>query len=396
MTLKTYQSMAEKVKRMTGTKSAHGDDFPIRTVNAIMDLVASSEIRLAWLHATRLEVFGEMSASRTGQDRRLTASSKLISQDVATQHTRVRHLHRLVSSPENILKRCKYLEASDPRDFVYGLIGLTDCAVDTEESLSAKTLLRLRIDYGLSVSQVFQQMTRYILNRDRGLRGLERNLAVESKSKSFELPSWTIDWTLGCAKSLRSPIDFLPFLSIQRVRNPSTYGVNFVNKNKRRLPSMQLQSGAFDGTIVLKGTLLGSVDFLSRKPDSPNQEGVLRCEMRSRLIIFDHEVPGLARYNASESLVHYCSDEGWKFDKANLNFHLPESIAAGDFFAQIDGLDGSSACLRPQLNGNFTLVCIVPAPDVVHTLVEGFGGPSCRKRRTIALRERYRRAITIQ
>ncbi|KAJ9609908.1 hypothetical protein H2200_006237 [Cladophialophora chaetospira] len=87
-------------------------------------------------------------------------------------------------------------EATDPRDFVYGAIGMSNVDLEHVDGLRlVQKELRntLPIDYKRTVSEVFQDVTKYIINRDRSLDVL---LVVwESRPiDTLELPSWTPDW----------------------------------------------------------------------------------------------------------------------------------------------------------------------------------------------------------
>lgn len=95
--------------------------------------------------------------------------------------------------PECILAELQSVVASDPRDRIYALLNLMDCQIADSSSTSAgKTPSGILIDYNLSTSQVFQILTKYIINRDRSLRILAKH--TPAKSKDVRLPSWTPDW----------------------------------------------------------------------------------------------------------------------------------------------------------------------------------------------------------
>lgn len=99
---------------------------------------------------------------------------------------------RRCTRPECVLADLQGVLASDPRDRIYALLNLMDCQItDSMPALNA-TPASMILDYGLSTSQVFQTLTKYIINRDRSLRVLARH--IPAKSEDVRLPSWTPDW----------------------------------------------------------------------------------------------------------------------------------------------------------------------------------------------------------
>ncbi|KAI1404756.1 heterokaryon incompatibility protein-domain-containing protein [Hypoxylon fuscum] len=80
---------------------------------------------------------------------------------------------------------------TDPRDLVYGIIGFTtvpvsQAGIDTHRP-------SLKVDYGRSVSEVYQDVVRYEIERTGSLGILD---FVGSRPTSSDLPSWTPDWRL--------------------------------------------------------------------------------------------------------------------------------------------------------------------------------------------------------
>ncbi|KAJ9605788.1 hypothetical protein H2200_009637 [Cladophialophora chaetospira] len=94
-----------------------------------------------------------------------------------------------------VLLTSSSFRASDPRDFIYGVVGMTNANTrrggDLDLHHTPKTIA-LPIDYTRSVSQVFQDATRYLINRDRRLDVIL--LAFSSRDRGSDLPSWTPDW----------------------------------------------------------------------------------------------------------------------------------------------------------------------------------------------------------
>ena len=86
----------------------------------------------------------------------------------------------------DLLIRCRFRQASDPRDKVYGLLGLKDA-----DQISRISCLGIEPDYRLSASQVFRHTARQLLLQSSDLNMLGANTATTNQ----ELPSWVPDWS---------------------------------------------------------------------------------------------------------------------------------------------------------------------------------------------------------
>jgi hypothetical protein len=95
---------------------------------------------------------------------------------------------------EEVLKQCRYLEATDPRDLIYALLPLTSCPLIAGEWQGEEEQLAIPVDYSRSVPQVFCDATRFLLNRDRSLRALAIHRPSRLTKIDSGLPSWAIDW----------------------------------------------------------------------------------------------------------------------------------------------------------------------------------------------------------
>lgn len=99
--------------------------------------------------------------------------------------------------------------ASDQRDKVYGLLGLS-----TECQDSSAFPDDLNPDYNIDVPVLYQRVARFLLRRNRSLailtraRGLDGTLTAKQRQFSLGLPSWCPDWSdfttanLGISTSL--------------------------------------------------------------------------------------------------------------------------------------------------------------------------------------------------
>ncbi|MCJ1368166.1 hypothetical protein MMC16_007307 [Acarospora aff. strigata] len=95
-------------------------------------------------------------------------------------------------------------EATDPRDKVYGVLGLAREFMkgDTMESdrvhEGQQEPPRFVVDYSKTVSEVYQHLTKYLINRDRNLDVL-CILSTHRGPDSSDLPTWTPDWRVHTA-----------------------------------------------------------------------------------------------------------------------------------------------------------------------------------------------------
>jgi hypothetical protein len=82
------------------------------------------------------------------------------------------------------LRGCRHRLATDPRDKVFGALGLLDEA-QRADPLPA-------IDYGLCTGAVFTSVARYLLRTTNSLHWLE---AVGPSDTNVRCPSWALNWS---------------------------------------------------------------------------------------------------------------------------------------------------------------------------------------------------------
>ena len=105
-------------------------------------------------------------------------------------------------------------DATDPRDKVYSLLGISEIPLDGSsetahtnqkgstsdtQSLTMQQPQRLRVDYSASVSEVYQCLAKYLINRDLNLDIL-CILSTHRDENSHDLPTWTPDWRVPTSK----------------------------------------------------------------------------------------------------------------------------------------------------------------------------------------------------
>jgi hypothetical protein len=145
-------------------------------------------------------------------------------------------------------------EASDPRDKIYSVLGMARVPifnpnVDTNTSSSSshkRNIPTLEIDYSKSVSEVYQHLTKFLINRDRNLDILTILLTHRSPSISSDLPSWVPDWRVPLSE--RGLTDCLDY-----------YGTKFGAAGFTKA-EVQEQDGS--GVLIVKGLMYGRIQSL--------------------------------------------------------------------------------------------------------------------------------------
>ncbi|KAK3670045.1 hypothetical protein LTR78_010076 [Recurvomyces mirabilis] len=81
-----------------------------------------------------------------------------------------------------LLRDCRYTLAANPRDKIYSVLGLSDCAGRAPAP-----------NYALSVQQVYHDYANFMVHKGHGMAMLEA--AGGLRQSLSDLPSWTPDWT---------------------------------------------------------------------------------------------------------------------------------------------------------------------------------------------------------
>ena len=159
-----------------------------------------------------------------------------------------------------VLRSGAGFDATDPRDKVYALLGMIkglDSTLDLQRPSSGTTLrdrsphCAFPIDYGRSVSQVYQDVMKYLINETGSLDCLNY---LGPRGRRGDLPSWALDWAdrQDCERLyLHFGADFFGSGLLVESRP-----VNLPRKRHRRAP---LQTSAHDGELCLHGHVIGLV-----------------------------------------------------------------------------------------------------------------------------------------
>ena len=107
----------------------------------------------------------------------------------------------------DLLMASREYEATDAKDKVYSVLGLarvpmtTNAGAPSPESRTPS----FPVDYSKSVSEVYQDVVKYFINRDRNLDILSILLTHRNATSDEDLPSWVPDW--------RVPVSEIPLVT---------------------------------------------------------------------------------------------------------------------------------------------------------------------------------------
>lgn len=153
-----------------------------------------------------------------------------------------------------VLADSGHFEATDDRDKIYAVLGMTNVQ-PTGKSGEGTTLTTISISYLKSVSEVFQEATKYLVNREGSLDVLY--LAPYYPSDDLKIPSWTPDW--------RNVVLPLPPPHFQ-----------FMGRSSDRQKSATIQHTSAEGDLWIDGP------YYHKIKETPwqdaNEHGVLRSK----------------------------------------------------------------------------------------------------------------------
>jgi hypothetical protein len=137
-------------------------------------------------------------------------------------------------------------QVTDERDRIYAILGMVS-SPSTRSYVEHRPdidLTQLPIDYSKSVSKVYQDLTKYLINTDRNLDCLVVFENRDRRDRPKDLPSWVTDWRYDHPRSLLC-------LPPKRAQESKTFG------------QPQIQDLAHTGRLRLEGKILFTVCQLS-------------------------------------------------------------------------------------------------------------------------------------
>ena len=210
-------------------------------------------------------------------------------------------------APQTLLKlleSSRSCEASDDRDKIYALLGLSADAAD----------LSLDINYSESSSQVFQRVARRLLLAEGGVETL---YGAGGSRKLQDLPSWTPDWSCRKAAShlggLRDSNQHL----IYHASRDSSFNVHFIEDSKCLVVV---------GCVVDEIRVLGGAFFWDTH-DSSIDDLVIWDKLRA----WETEARGLVNHITSYPGAHSVYDAYWRTCIGNKTHLEAEAEAPAEY-----------------------------------------------------------------
>jgi hypothetical protein len=190
-----------------------------------------------------------------------------------------------------ILEECRYSRATDPKDYLFGLLGLTE---DADEPCLAP-------DYSQSQAEILQRYARFLVGKDHSLELL---FNASCRPKASGLPSWVPDW------SPRKP------LSPARLDVPLFSGEDSIYRAAGRSePRMSLSNDS--DILIIRGGLVDRVIIVGHHHNFTNKPLTFeiaedrQTQIRELSIFFSHFEQisaGITEYPTGEEI----SDVKWR------------------------------------------------------------------------------------
>lgn len=150
-------------------------------------------------------------------------------------------------SLQNALMFFRHRQCQDPRDMIYGLVGLAS-DVSKEEILP---------DYESPISKVYTDTTILLIRKSQSLRTFSQlfhhpqsQSSLSASKSALELPSWVPDWSTKWSDEYISAMMIRLGFQIQHLRAGGNARDSFFNRSS-------------NGAAICRGLIVGRVDALS-------------------------------------------------------------------------------------------------------------------------------------
>jgi hypothetical protein len=147
-------------------------------------------------------------------------------------------------SMSGLLNKFPNSQATEPRDYVYALLGLPQ-----RRFLGCD----ICVDYSKAVGKVFQDTTEYCFSQDQGLRLFDRQCLEPSSRSEFAMPSWVSNFPQWV-----SPGPLYPY----------------VPESEERLGVVQTFS-VKDDILITRGVILDTVALVTEKFSANNVKRII-------------------------------------------------------------------------------------------------------------------------
>jgi hypothetical protein len=233
---------------------------------------------------------------------------------------------------------------TDERDRVYGIFGMVS-SPSTRPYVEQRPDINpanLPINYAKTVSNVYQDLTKYLINTDRNLDCLLVFEDRRVRAVPDDLPSWVTDWRLDQPRSLL-------FIAPERAQDEHDLGVPLTQdlKDVGRL--------TLEGRILCEIQCLSSYDQVSFSATRPVKLPAQFCWSGSPESIFGTATDLDNRDESIESSYMECMIRLTNGQPITARAHVPKTTRIGDVLTFLRGARYPFV-LRYQSEGTYSLV----------------------------------------
>jgi len=212
--------------------------------------------------------------------------------------------------------------ANDRRDSVFAIATLQSITCKSVVCTCAKCTCRtvkLDIDYSLSVSEVYQQATLALMRKHCSIQVLRR---LDSLSRDFDLPSWTLDFGTSLKTGQCYPLWALPGVRLIKERETHLPNIELADASRetlvwpldaQNLPETRVESGKLfiTGLFLETITAIGPVMPVSTSTPTSNSNSTSNMEEEEEEEEIDQDTL-TAWAQLASSLLHPTGNENGK------------------------------------------------------------------------------------